>query len=250
MNRMRNIGVGLLSAGILVAMAAGPAVGQVKPRLADVKMLQATKEYYAYVPDRTSREPAVLVVIRRNEPAFARHLMQAWVDAADRHNVCLIAPLDVTGTPEEQSQKINSAITSWQRANRRGVKSKVLLGFSMSTADAIESAITMPGQFDGLILAPPWEIPSEFKPDLNKLKGMPVLLLWSKKGGRDRDKAAAVLEELQKAGCLVSKHIVNFGDNRQTTYWNGDAIFAWAGGIGEAMEMMRRTKPQMISPDE
>lgn len=229
---MMNLRCLWIAVGIVVAPQIAGA--QVKPRLASVSELQTEAEYLAFVPDPDSLEPAVLVVLRRDEPGLARHVLQAWVDAATRQNVSLIAPMGVSGNLTQQAEQIKNAVSLWGQRNRRAVRHKVVVGYSLSTDLAIQAALAMPDEWAGMALAPAWEVPPAIKPKLHLLKNLPVLFLWSEAHPPDVDRTTSAMRDFKAAGCTVFTHAVKMGTNTQTTYWNGDSLFRWAYEIGRS----------------
>jgi predicted esterase len=241
----------LIAAGVLAAPMV--VVAQVKPRLAGINELQNEAEYLAFVPDPQNAEPAVVVVLRRDEPALARHLLQSWVDAATRQGVSLIAPLGVSGSLSQQAEQIKNAISLWGQRNRRAVRHKVVVGYSLSTELAIEAALAMPEEWAGIAFAPAWDVPPAIKPKLHTLKDIPVLFLWSEAHPPDIERTKSAMRDFKAAGCTVFTHAVKMGTNTQTTYWNGDSLFRWAREIGKTPYKMKTpedAEPTVRQPDE
>jgi predicted esterase len=248
---MKRTGNLMIAVGVFAAPLV--AAAQVKPRLASVSELQNEAEYVAFVPDPDNIEPAVLVVLRRDEPGLARHVLQAWVDAATRQNVSLIAPLSVSGNLTQQAEQIKNAVSLWGQRNRRAVRHMVVVGYSLSTELAIQAALAMPDDWAGIAFAPGWEVPPAIKPKLHTLKNIPVLFLWSEAHPPDVDRTKSAMRDFKAAGCTVFTHAVKTGTNKQTTYWNGDSLFRWASEIGRSPVKVKTpedAEPTVRQPDD
>jgi len=248
---MRLLHLGFVSVCLLAAPWV--AAGQTKPRLAQISELENTPEYSAFCPDPKSREPVVLVVLRRDEPGLARHLLQSWVDAAVRQGVSVIAPNNVRGNLTEQAEQIKEAISLWGQRNRRAIRHKVIVGYSLGTESALHAALAMPDEWAGMALAPAWEVPVALKPKLHTLKDIPVLFIWSEAHQPDVNRTKAAMRDFKAAGCTVFTHAVKMGTNTQTTYWNGDALFRWAREIGMTPYKMRTpedAEPSVRPPND
>lgn len=245
-NGLSGLRVLLMLSAASALLAAPVAFSQQVPRLGPPEALEQTENYVAYVPDVASDGPATVAVVIRDPKGNAPHLLRAWQDAADKQQVTLLAPLNLTGTAQEQAERIRKAIALWEYRNSRKAEYLVALGYSLSTPMAVQAVLEMPERWAGLALTPAWEIEPPLKPRLGDLKGMPVLLLYSRAHYTDMRLAKRAQRDLEAAGCIVNVHAVDQGDNMQTTYHNGDAILAWV----RAMTSAKKELPPASRPAE
>jgi len=189
-----------------------------------------------------------MLVVMRKEHSLARHLLQAWQDAATRQGVTLLAPANLPGDLKGRVQNTEAAVASWERFNMRKVEYRVVLGYSLSTSLAIEQAVSTPDMWAGLALTPTWEIEPSLKSALGALKGMQVLLLYSEQHRGDLAKAKNAQRDFEAAGSVVHIHALKEGGNMQTTYHNGDVIMAWVREITRAKKQQASSTTRPAGP--